>query len=184
MVGLRCQACGTELLPGARFCRRCGAQFVEGSTQASEAATAMLTPLDGATTQRLKPRPTAPAVILKQKPRRRSLLIIGIVILILIGVFSAIAITWRRTHTINSKTQLIYPGASTVLDFAGEDGSRTFHMKTSDPLEKVESWYQSNLRMTKTTRLTTNSYVLKSDGTIITLVSEDNTTNIFIKQSP
>ena len=143
-----------------------------------------LTPLDGATTQRLKPRSTGPTVILKQKPRRRRLLIIVIVLLILVGLFSAVAITWRRTHTTNSKAQLIYPGASTVLDFAGDDGTRTLHMKTSDPLEKVESWYQGNLRMTKTTRLTTNSYVLKSDGTIITLVVEDNTTNIFIKQAP
>jgi hypothetical protein len=88
----------------------------------------------------------------------------------------------KRNSTAN-KAQLLYPGAQTVLDLMNSDGSRTVHLQTSDPLNKVENWYQNNLSLTKTTRLTTNSYVLKNDVATITLVVEDNTTNILIKQT-
>lgn len=183
MVAVRCHACGTELLPGAKFCRRCGIEFAETSVGDSERPTAILTPVDGATTQRLQARATAPAPTLEQKPRsRRRLLLIGIVVTILIlGIISVLAVRWKRN---SSQTQLIYPGASMVLDMKSADGSRTVHLQTPDALDKVQNWYQSNLSLTKTTRLTANSYVLKNNEATITLVVEDNTTNILIKQSP
>ena len=183
MVGLRCHACNTELLPGAKFCRRCGVEFSEVSTDASERPTAILPTVEGATTQRLQARATAPAPVLKQKSGGRRLLIVGVIALLIIGIISAVAIRRQRNLTVN-QAQLIYPGARTVLDLRNSDGSRTVHLQTSDPLNKVETWYQSNLSLTKTTRLTTNSYVLKNDVATITLVAEENTTNILIKQAP
>ncbi len=183
MIALKCHACGTESLPETKFCRRCGAEFAEVSADASERPTAMLTAVDAATTQRLQPRATAPAPVLKQKPGRRRLLI-GVVAaaLLLLGIVSVLAIRHQRNSPAN-QVQLIYPGANTVLDLRNPDGTRTLHLQTPDPLNTVERWYQSNLSLTKTTRLTSNSYVLKNDAAMITLVVEDNTTNILIKQT-
>jgi hypothetical protein len=158
-------------------------EFSEVSTDVSEQPTAILTTVDGVTTQRLQARTTAPAPILKQKSGRRRFLILGVIALLIIGIISAVAIRRQRNLPVN-QAQLIYPGARTVLDMKNSDGGRTVHLQTTDPLNKVENWYQSNLSLTKTTRLTTNSYVLKNDVATITLVVEDNTTNILIKQTP
>lgn len=117
------------------------------------------------------------------KPNRRKLLIIGVVLLLLIGLAAATALFLKRNERLEN-SQLIYPGARTVLDMRQGDGGRTLHLQTRDSLDQVEKWYQSNLKLTKTTRLTANSYVLKGDAATITLVVEDNTTNILIKQSP
>ncbi|HKO98405.1 MAG TPA: zinc ribbon domain-containing protein [Pyrinomonadaceae bacterium] len=183
MVALRCHACGSELLPEAKFCRRCGLAVDDTANDRSELPTALLSESDSATTQRLQPRITGRATASKVKPNRRKLLIIGVVLLLLIGLAAATALFLKRNERLEN-SQLIYPGARTVLDMRQGDGGRTLHLQTRDSLDQVEKWYQSNLKLTKTTRLTANSYVLKGDAATITLVVEDNTTNILIKQSP
>jgi hypothetical protein len=107
------------------------------------------------------------------------------VVLLIIGLISAVAIVRKRSHAEAPATsQLRYPGAQTVVDMTNTDGSRTLQLQTPDALDKVESWYQKNLTLTKTMRLTSTSYVMKNDKVTITLASEDNKTNILIKQMP
>jgi predicted N-acyltransferase len=79
---------------------------------------------------------------------------------------------------------LIYPAAHTVLDMTPGDGSRTMHLQTKDALDRVESWYQTNLKLSKTMRLTSTSVVMKKEKVTITLVEEAGITNILIKQAP
>ena len=112
-------------------------EFSEVSSDASEQPTAILATGDGATTQRLQARPTAPAPVLKQKAGRRRLLIAGVIALVIIGVICVVAIRRQRTVTVNQAAQLIYPGARTVLDMKNSDGSRTVHLQTTDSLNRV-----------------------------------------------
>lgn len=118
-------------------------------------------------------------------PSRRKIVIGVAVVLLIIGLISAVAIVRKRSHIeAPVASQLIYPGAQTVVDMTNTDGSRTIQLQTPDSLDKVESWYQKNLRLTKTMRLTSTSYVMKNDKVTITLASEDRKTNILIKQLP
>jgi hypothetical protein len=84
-----------------------------------------------------------------------------------------------RSHSASS--DLIYPGARTVVDMTSNGGGRAFHLQTPDSLEKVEAWYQKTLKPEKTMRLTSTSVVLKNAKTTATIAAEDNTTNILIK---
>src|SRR4030095_16003746 len=86
MSEARCSACGAVLVPGTGFCRQCGLRVVE-SAGISEQPTAILSPTDGLTTQRLDPRATSPSyrdsvVALSpetSRSRRRRLIRIGLV---------------------------------------------------------------------------------------------------------
>jgi hypothetical protein len=187
MTSSRCGLCGAELLPATSFCRQCGSAITtESSVESSEQPTAILGKTESARTQRLNPRATSPTINASTSaPSRRTLLIGGVILLLLIGLISAIAMVRLRSHTpALTNSQLIYPGAATTLDMTNPDGSRTIQLQTSDPLDKVESWYHNNLKLTKTVRLTSSSYVLKNEKATITLAVEDNKTNILIKQKP
>lgn len=118
-------------------------------------------------------------------PTRRTAVIGVALVLLIIGLISAIAIIATRSDKeAPAANQLMYPGAQTVVDMSDTDGSRAIQLETSDSLDKVESWYQKNLKLTKTMRLTSASYVMKNDKVTITVASEDNKTNILIKQRP
>ncbi len=64
------------------------------------------------------------------------------------------------------------------------DGSRTVQLQTTDSLDRVENWYQTNVKLTKTVRLTSASVVMKNEKVTITLANDDNKTVILIKQLP
>lgn len=105
--------------------------------------------------------------------------------MVFIGGLGVVQLIRLRNQTpVAEVGQMMYPGARTVLDLKEKNGARTLHLQTSDSLEKVERWYQNNLKLNKTTRLTGSSYVMKSDKSVITLVVEDGTTNILVKQTP
>jgi len=107
------------------------------------------------------------------------------IVVLIIGLISAVAIVRMRSHTeAPTDSQLMYPGAQTVVDMTNTDGSRAIQLQTTDSLDKVENWYQKNLTLTKTMRLTSASYVMKNDKVTVTLASEANKTNILIKQRP
>ncbi len=183
----RCGLCGAELLPATSFCRQCGAAITPGSkVENSEQPTAILGKTNEATTQRLQARATGPAIAARASaPKRRTLVIGSALVLLIIGLLTVIAIVaMRNDDEAPVATQLIYPDAQTVIDMTNSDGSRTIQLQTPDSLDKVESWYQKNLRLTKTMRLTSASYVMKNDKVTINLASEDNKTNILIKQRP
>ena len=117
---------------------------------------------------------------------RRKVVIGGFVlVLIVVGILTTIVVVrLRSTNATSDAAALIYPGAALVLNMANADGSRTIHLQTKDQLAQVENWYQSNLKLSKTIRLTSTSVVMKKEKVTITLVEEAGTTNILIKQAP
>ena len=117
---------------------------------------------------------------------RRKFVIGGFVlVLIVVGILTTMVVMRMQNATANSDADaLIYPGAATILNMTNTDGSRTIHLQTRDPLARVESWYQTNLKLSKTVRLTSTSVVMKKEKVTITLAEEDGTTNILIKQAP
>lgn len=198
MIILKCDVCGAELLPATSFCRQCGSAV--GDTNAemrSEATTALLgAPPLSSTTQRLDPRPTSPepgrhhpagAIAVGSPPSpRRKLVILGFaLVLIVVGILTTIVVIRMQNAAPTSDAgALIYPGSKTVVDLANTDGSRAIQLQTKDPVARVESWYQTNLKVLKTMRLTSTSVVMKKEKVTITLAEEDGTTNILIKQAP
>jgi hypothetical protein len=198
MIILKCDVCGAELLPATSFCRQCGSAVGDtNSEMRSEAPTALLgSPPASSITQRLDPRPTSPepgkrrpveslAVSSNSSGRRKFIIGGFVLILIVVGILTTIAVMRMRKATATSHAGvLIYPGSQTVVDMTNTDGSRAVHLQSKDPLARVESWYQTNLKLSKTVRLTSTSVVMKKDKVTITLAEEDGTTNILIKQAP
>ena len=102
--------------------------------------------------------------------------------LVLLGIIAAVAYVQIRSH--NSATEdakLIYPGSKTIVDVSSGDG-RAIQLQTTDSLERVIAWYETNLKPTKTMRLTSNNIVLKNAKVTATLATEAGKTNILIKQ--
>jgi len=77
---------------------------------------------------------------------------------------------------------LIYPGAQTVVDMTSDEG-RAIQLQTGDSLDRVLAWYDASLKPTKRMRLTSTSFVLRNQNITATIATEDNKTNILIKQS-
>ena len=196
MTELKCGLCGAELLPATSFCRQCGSAITDVEVQKSEATTAILGNTPGsATTQRLDPRPTSPdrglhppagTVAVSSAPGGRRKAVVGgfVLILIVVGILTTVVVMRNRNANATADTgAFLYPGAQTVIDMSNTDGSRTIQLQTKDPLARVENWYQTNLKILKTVRLTSTSVVMKKDKVTITLAEENGTTNILIKQS-
>jgi zinc-ribbon domain len=193
VMNLICKNCGAELLDGTNFCRQCGAAITpEVVADSSERTTSLFSETNTVTTRRFDPRPTgesqrAPLVdagIAARKARKSwkrvlALIVIGLIIVTLVGV---VAIMRIRTHSRTvAADSLLYPGALTLMDISNPDGGRALQLQTSDPLEKVENWYDRNLRPQKRIRLTSSSVVLKNENTTATIASEGGMTNILIK---
>ncbi|HEX6729471.1 MAG TPA: zinc ribbon domain-containing protein [Pyrinomonadaceae bacterium] len=192
-MNLICRTCGTELLNGVSFCRKCGAAVnPDAVPDSSELTTSLLPETNTSATHRLDSRPTsepqrAPmldAGIRAGKARKPwtpvlALIVVGLIIATIVGL---VAITRIRTQSRTvTADPLLYPGAQTLMDISNPDGGRALQLQTSDPLEKVEIWYDRNLRPTKTVRLTSSSVVLKNEHTTATIASEGGMTNILIK---
>jgi hypothetical protein len=191
----RCTACNAVLIPGAGFCRQCGLRVIE-SAGIEEQPTAILNPAtDGLTTQRLDPRATSPgyrdsaAAIPPERSRsgRRRLILIGLIGTLLgvgLVVFATLSLLKTRSRSAAQVSRsLIYPGAKTVLDLTYDDGSAVLQLQTPDPLDKVQPWYETNLKPTKTLRATSGSVIMKNDALTATLVAEDSLTTIVIKKA-
>ena len=201
----RCSACGAELLPEANFCRQCGRTVTSGSAvNSSEEPTLTLNErVENVTTQRLEPRPTSPDRVSPSNPMRNPMaaasmrantlpprrrlpaasIVGGIVLVIIIGIVSSVAIVRMRSHSrTTDNATLIYPGAQTVVDMTSDEG-RAIQLQTGDSLDRVLAWYEGILKPTKTMRLTSTSFVLRNQNVTATIATEDNKTNILIKQS-
>ncbi len=188
-------------MPGAKFCRRCGAVVTEESGAAlssSELPTAMLDQKINVTTSRLNPRATSPETPLravistptlgepaatKQAKRRRWTLIgSALAVLLICGIAGSVAYVWIRSDSrTTDDAALIYPGSKTIVDFSSGDG-RALQLQTGDSLEQVIAWYEESIKPTKTMRLTSTSVVLKNENVTTTLASEGGKTNILIKR--
>ena len=179
---MTCQHCGAECPAETNFCRQCGVPI------ASEQTTALLdNPTDSVTTQRIESRATGSNRPLPDGPtasvpeRSRRLILIGALVIAVIGAISVAALLGMRNHDNQASSDLIYPGAKTVLDMKNESGGRVLHLETFDPFTAVEVWYQKALKPEKTMRLTSSSVVLKNGATTATIAAEGNKTNILIK---
>jgi hypothetical protein len=203
---LNCSACGAGLMPGAGFCRQCGAAAIEPG-ETSEQPTAILNQTtDRSTTQRLDPRPTSPGyhdptqtasrelsnahpstLASSARSGRLKVVLAGVIIIALLGIGSAVVRSLKSRSETQSSGQvsraLIYPGSRIILDLANESGGSVLQLQTSDPLDKVQTWYMSNLQPTKILRVTSGTVILRKDNVTATLVTENNTTAIVIKQS-
>jgi hypothetical protein len=188
MTNLKCNVCGAELLPATSFCRQCGSPATAAdTTPESEQPTALFSQTNEAvTTQRLDPRPTSPDRAMRLGPNAQSTAInlrgpgkterknmLGrlILLLVIIGIISAVAVEKLRSRPTT------IPTASQT-----SEGSRTIQLATPDPLDRVESWYQNNNKLTKTVRLTSASVVMRNEKVTITLANENNKTVILIKR--
>jgi hypothetical protein len=190
MTELKCEVCGAELLPGTGFCRQCGAAISgSGPIDNSEQPTAIFPDEKAPTTQRLHPRSTSPtrSELHTTKPPgfRRNVVLLMFSVVLLLGVVAALAVLSDRNPSSDPAGEaLLYPGATTKVKMSHDEGDRTVQLETSDSLDRVESWYQSNVKFDKTIRLTSNSVVMKNQKVSITLAVENNKTNILIKQMP
>ncbi len=68
------------------------------------------------------------------------------------------------------------------MDMTSDEG-RAIQLQTGDSLDRVLAWYEGILKPTKTMRLTSTSFVLRNQNVTATIATEDNKTNILIKQS-
>lgn len=185
MSTIKCQKCGAVCAAGTSFCRQCGHEIdPSAGLEPSEAATAVLDPSNIAATQRFEARTTGPErlpqpVMEKNAGGRRAILIGAFVVgvLAVICVAAVVGLRGRSETTEN----LMYPGARTIVDMTNERGGRALHLETSDSFEKVEAWYQKQLKPDKTMRLTSTSVVLKNARTTATIASEGTKTSILIK---
>jgi hypothetical protein len=202
----RCSACSAQLFPEAKFCRQCGATVTAGNAvnPSEEPTQALNERLEDVITRRLDPRPTSPGRASQRTPSGKSIdatslpapssspprrkfptaLLLGSAVLIIVIaiVSSAIFMRMRSRSSATGNAELIYPGAETVVDMTSDEG-RSIHLQTGDSLERVLAWYDANLKPTKRMRLTSTSVVLRSQNVTATIASEDNKTNILIKQS-
>jgi hypothetical protein len=193
-----CTKCGADLIPGTSFCRECGQPITE-SPASSEQVTAIFGSQDAATTKRLDPRPTTPghevnsrslaapsASLTSSKRFWPKLITIGIALSLLIVV--SVGVVWslragsRSASSVQINRSLIYPGSRTVVDM-GDSGGAVLQLETTDALDKVQAWYESNLKPTKILRVNSTSIILKREKVTVTLVSEDSLTSIVIKQA-
>ena len=155
--------------------------------------------VDDVTTQRLDPRATSPgrgslshsidnsiaAAVLngKASPSRRKIPLALLGLVIIVVVISSVAFVRMRSHSRTTATAaLIYPGAQTVVDMTSDEG-RAIQLQTADSLDRVLAWYDASLKPTKRMRLTSTSFVLRNQNVTATIATEDNKTNILIKQS-
>jgi hypothetical protein len=187
MTELKCEICGADLVPGTGFCRQCGAAISGAAAhEGSESPTAIFPPHDAAVTQRLEARPTTREQSRKKAYglRPKIFLLVAVIVLLLGGIAAVAVLSDKTFDAAVPKEALLYPGATTVVDLDHSDGGHTIHLQTPDPLDRVETWYQNSLDLDKTLRLTSNSVVMKNAKVAITLATEDNKTNILIKQAP
>ncbi len=106
----------------------------------------------------------------------------AVALLVLLGIIATVAYVKIRSHrSATDDARLIYPGSKTIVDVSSGDG-RAMQLQTNDPMERVIAWYETNLKPTKTMRLTSTSIVLKNEKVTTTLATEAGKTNILIKQ--
>jgi hypothetical protein len=168
MNWIKCHKCEAECAVGTNFCRQCGAAIDPESVA----------------TQRFEPRATdqGPLSQTNAKPApssRRGIMIVAFVLgVITVIVVAAVLGLRERSET---TTNLVYPGARTVVNMTGEDGGLALHLETSDSFSAVEDWYQKQMKPDKTMRLTPSSVVLKNSKTTATISSDGGKTNILVK---
>ena len=192
MTNLRCEQCNDQIVQGTSFCRNCGAAL-RNDANLSEQQTAILKSDEAPTTRRLDPRSTNPYGEPSQNAKGRPwrLIVVGGIILLVVGCVSIITVlrsvsNRRAKGAVASQISrdLIYPGSKVIIDLGQDGGGSVMQLETSDPLNKVQTWYISQLQPQKILQATMHSTILRKDNVTATLVGENNSTTIVIKQAP
>jgi hypothetical protein len=170
MNWIKCHKCEAECAVGTSYCRQCGAP-IDTESVATERFESRATDQGPLSQPNAEPAPAS----------RRGIIIAAFVlgVITVIVVAAVLGLRGRGETT----TNLVYPGATTVVDMTG-DGGRALHLETSDSFSSVEAWYQKVLKPEKTMRLTTSSVVLKNAKTTATIASESGKTSILVKVAP
>jgi len=194
-----CQNCGAELVPQTSFCRQCGVAIAPGDALASnERTTALFGEADAVATQRLDPRqttpprsglnvspsPVSPAAV---KPANKSVLIGIVLLLVLAGIVSTVAVVKNRSRSRShaaSSEGLIYPSARKTMDVVADGGGRAVTLETSESFEKVDEWYRATLKPEKVVHLTAGSVVMKNEKITATIIGDNDKTLILLKIVP
>lgn len=167
------------------FCRQCGASVTE-SADLSEQPTSILDQVGTPSTIRLDPRDTNPRTVdsapFKKTISGKVFVLLSLFLIVCLAVTIAVFVK-NRKHSA-SADQLMYPGASKLMDIVSEGGGRAVQLETGDELSKVENWYKETLSADKVIRLTEGSVVIKNEKTTATLVSADKKTSILLKILP
>jgi len=192
-----CRNCGAELVPQTSFCRQCGAAIAPGDAlPGDERPTALFDEADVAATQRLDPRETAPprsglnvspppVSAAAVKPANKSVLIGIILLLLLAGIVSTVALVRNRIRSHSASAEgLTYPSARKTLDVVAESEGRAITMETSDSFEKVDAWYRATLKPQKVVQLMPGTVVMKNGKTTATILGQSNKTLILLKIDP
>ena len=205
MSAPRCSRCKAELLPKVNFCRQCGAAVTPGNLRNSAElpTTGFDQSLEESPTKRLEVRPTSPNHAVpesiessanisdrstdgtRRKRRRHGALILAAIVVLAVGAIAWAGLVRPVSQTMMATANtdaLFYPGSVTTIDQTTEDG-RVIQLQTGDTLDQVVAWYTANLKPTKTMRITGTTVVLKNQNITATVATEDNKTNILIKQA-
>jgi len=211
MNPLQCKSCGATLLPDTSFCRQCGAP-VSGDLRPPRSHYSNAPFRGGSenvTTRRLDPRPTNERGEMQFQPpyasaplpqpqaarsKAHPLILSGIAMIVLfLGIIAVVAVVRMRTPTRIVKVvgksaaaqgELVYPGADTLLDVGDSDGSRVLKLRTADPLNLVQHYYETTLQATKTVAVSNTVVIIRNDKVTATLLAEGDKTSILIKQAP
>lgn len=194
-----CSGCGAEIADGTRFCRQCGQPSINSGDVAEAATQIFETPRkDGISTRRLNAQPTNPTDyalsesasstdtatkrLQTGKQRRRALIRNLVILFLVVSAGVALLMMWRSRSAGSISRSLVYPNAETIVDMKSEEGS-ALQLRTRDPFNKVVDWYVTNLKPTKTMKLTESNVLLKAGNITTVIAAEDNETNIVIKQA-
>ena len=109
------------------------------------------------------------------------LLVLVLVVACLI-VWFAVGRPRQAANAGSSAQSLVYPNSRTILNSTSDTG-RAIQLQTDDSRDQVLQWYTANLKPTKTLQLTPTTVVLKNQTATVTIVTDDKTTNILIKQA-
>jgi hypothetical protein len=182
-----CNSCGTNIVPGTRFCSKCGAAILTSSLPPAAAAATPATPPP------LTPAPSSGGGALKA-----ILIVVGVLVLMgALGVTSVALFAWRvahRTHIRQEGDNLkvetpfgtvettkdpeqaartlgvdLYPGAQVLREGATSATFGTVHtaslnFESSDSLDKICSFYKSRFP---------NAMVMTADANQCSIVSND-----------
>lgn len=84
---------------------------------------------------------------------------------------------------------LVYPGAKTVMQITGAPEGSVVQLQTSDPFDKVVSWYKEKLKPSQTIEtnepnieLPGRSVILPSEEATVIITAQDGATNIMVTQ--
>jgi hypothetical protein len=119
------------------------------------------------------------------KPANKSVLIGIVLLLLLAGIVSTVALVRNRSRSHSASAEaLTYPSARKTLDVVAESEGRAITLETSDSFEKVDAWYRATLKPQKVVQLMPGTVVMKNGKTTATILGQNNKTLILLKIDP